>query len=122
MLRYKADIKTLIYMAITTGLLIAQWAVFGFNPVIYIIYLFMSVSVSVITHNHNHVRIWKTDFMNMLQDWWRTVFYSFDVFAWLLTHNKNQHKMNNKIRDYGIRHRISTKNNNRNAITRMRQI
>ena len=111
MLRYKADIKTLIYMAITTGLLIAQWAVFGFNPVIYIIYLFMSVSVSVITHNHNHVRIWKTDFMNMLQDWWLTVFYGFPVFAWIPTHNKNHHKMNNKIGDYTITYRFSEKNN-----------
>jgi fatty acid desaturase len=111
MLRYKADIKTLIYMALTTGLLILQWTTIGVHPVTYTIYCFLSVAVAVITHNHNHVRIWKSDFMNTLQDWWLTVFYGFPVFAWIPTHNKNHHKMNNRIGDYTITYRFSEKNN-----------
>lgn len=111
MLRYKADIKTLIYMFITTSLLILQWTVIGFNPVVFIIYCFFSISVAVITHNHNHVRIWKSNFLNTLQDWWLTVFYGFPVFAWIPTHNKNHHKMNNRIGDYTITYRFSEKNN-----------
>ena len=111
MLRYKADIKTLIYMALTTGLLVLQWTTIGVHPVTYVVYCFLSVAVSVITHNHNHVRMWKSDFLNTMQDWWLTVFYGFPVFAWIPTHNKNHHKMNNRLGDYTITWRFSEKNN-----------
>ena len=111
MLRYTADVKTIIYMVLTTTLLILQWTTIGVHPVTYIIYCFLSVSVAVITHNHNHVRIWKNDFLNTLQDWWLTVFYGFPVFAWIPTHNKNHHKMNNRVGDYTITYRFSEKNN-----------
>jgi beta-carotene hydroxylase len=111
MLRFKADIKTLVYMGLTTALLILQWTSIGVHPVTYAIYLFLSVAVSVITHNHNHVRMWKSDFLNTLQDWWLTVFYGFPVFAWIPTHNKNHHKMNNRLGDYTITYRFSEKNN-----------
>jgi len=111
MLRYKADIKTLIYMLLTTALLILQWTTVGFNPTIYVIYCFLSIAVSVITHNHNHVRMWKSGILNTLQDWWLTVFYGFPVFAWIPTHNKNHHKMNNRPGDYTITYRFSEKNN-----------
>jgi beta-carotene hydroxylase len=111
MLRNKADIKTIIYMVLTTALLILQWTTIGVHPVTYALYCFLSIAVSVITHNHNHVRIWKSDIMNTLQDWWLTVFYGFPVFAWIPTHNKNHHKMNNRIGDYTITYRFSEKNN-----------
>jgi fatty acid desaturase len=111
MLRYKADIKTIIYMVLTTGLLIYQWTTIGFHPAVYFVYCFLSVAVSVITHNHNHVRMWKSNFLNTLQDWWLTVFYGFPVFAWIPTHNKNHHKMNNRPGDYTITYRFSEKNN-----------
>ena len=111
MLRYKADIKTIIYMVLTTTLFAVQWLVTGINPFIYAVYLFLSVSVSVITHNHNHVQIWKSKFMNTLTDYWLTVFYGFPVFAWIPTHNKNHHKLNNRPGDYTITYRFSEKNN-----------
>lgn len=111
MLRYKADIKTIIYMIITSAVLIIQWQFTGVSPLIYTVYLFLSVSVAVITHNHNHVKIWKSKVMNTLTDWWLTVFYGFPVFAWIPTHNKNHHKMNNRIGDYTITYRFSEKNN-----------
>lgn len=111
MLRYKADIKTIVYMVLTTTLLILQWTALGFQPFIYVVFCFLSIAVSVITHNHNHVRMWKSGFLNTLQDWWLTVFYGFPVFAWIPTHNKNHHKMNNKPGDYTITYRFSEKNN-----------
>jgi fatty acid desaturase len=98
-------------MALTTGLFFLQWTSIGVHWLTYTIYLFLSVSVAVITHNHNHVRMWKSDFMNTLQDWWLTVFYGFPVFAWIPTHNKNHHKMNNRLGDYTITYRFSEKNN-----------
>jgi beta-carotene hydroxylase len=111
MLRFKADYKTLIYAVLTTALLIVQWIVTGFNPFIYAVYLFLSVAVSVITHNHNHVQIWTSKFINTLTDYWLTVFYGFPVFAWIPTHNKNHHKLNNRLGDYTITYRFSEKNN-----------
>lgn len=111
MLRYKADIKTLIYMGITTALFILQWTVIGFNPIIFVIYLFLSVAVAVITHNHNHLPIWRSKFLNTLTDNWLTVFYGFPIFAWIPTHNKNHHRLNNREGDYTITYRFSEKNN-----------
>jgi fatty acid desaturase len=111
MLRYKADFKSIIYAIITTALLILQWTVIGVNPFSYTIYLFLAVSVAVMTHNHNHVPIWKPKVLNILTDWWLTVFYGFPVFAWIPTHNKNHHRLNNRVGDYTITYRFSEKNN-----------
>jgi len=110
-LRYKADVKTIIYMIITTTLFIAQWTVIGLSPAFYIIYLFMSVSVAVMVHNHNHLPIWRSNTTNIITDLWLTVFYGFPVFAWIPTHNKNHHKLNNREGDYTITYRFSEKNN-----------
>ena len=111
MLKYKADIKTLIYIFITTALLITQWVGIGVNPFTYTWYLFMSVAVAVITHNHNHLPIWRSKILNILTDWWLTVFYGFPVFVWIPTHNKNHHRFNNREGDDSITYRISEKNN-----------
>ena len=110
MLKYKADIKTLIYIFITTALLITQWVGIGVNPFTYTWYLFMSVAVAVITHNHNHLPIWRSKILNILTDWWLTVFYGFPVFVWIPTHNKNHHRFNNREGDDSITYRISEKN------------
>ena len=111
MLRYSADIKTLIYMGITTALLITQWILGEINIVLYIWCLFMAVAVAVITHNHNHLPIWKNKTLNILTDYWLTLFYGFPVFAWIPTHNKNHHRLNNREGDYTITYRFSEKNN-----------
>lgn len=110
-LRNNADIKSLAYMFITTILLIIQWFWIGMNPFIYGLYLFLAVSVSVMTHNHNHLPIWHSKKMNVLTDWWLTVFYGFPVFAWIPTHNKNHHRYNNREGDDSITYRVSEKNN-----------
>jgi fatty acid desaturase len=110
-LRNKADIKSLAYIFITTIMLIIQWAWIGVNPFIYAWYLFMSVAVSVMTHNHNHLPMWNSKKMNILTDWWLTVFYGFPIFAWIPTHNKNHHRYNNREGDDSITYRVSEKNN-----------
>lgn len=111
MLRYKADIKSLIYMAITTALLIVQWNLPHLNPFLYAWCLFMAVTVSVMAHNHNHLPIWKNNTLNRLTGWWLSCFYGFPVWAWVPTHNKNHHRLNNKDGDYTITYRISEANN-----------
>lgn len=111
MLRHRADIKSLIYMAITTALLIVQWNLKSLNPILYVWCLFMAVTVAVMAHNHNHLPMWKNKTLNMLTDWWLTCFYGFPVWAWIPTHNKNHHKLNNKPGDYTITYRVSERNN-----------
>jgi beta-carotene hydroxylase len=110
-LRNSADIKSLAYMLITSLLLILQWQWIGLNLFSYTLYLFMSVAVSVMTHNHNHLPMWNSKKLNVLTDWWLTVFYGFPVFAWIPTHNKNHHRFNNREGDDSITYRISEKNN-----------
>ena len=111
MLRYKADIKSLIYMVITTTLLVVQWNLPGVNPWLYTWCLFMAVTVAVMAHNHNHLPMWKNNTLNILTEWWLTCFYGFPVWAWIPTHNKNHHRLNNREGDYTITYRISENNN-----------
>jgi fatty acid desaturase len=111
MLKNKADIKSLVYIFITTMLLIIQWLFLGVNTFIYTWYLFMSVAVSVMTHNHNHLPMWQSKTLNTLTDWWLTVFYGFPIFAWIPTHNKNHHRFNNREGDDSITYRVSERNN-----------
>jgi beta-carotene hydroxylase len=111
MLRYKADRRTLVYMFITTALLYVQWNITGFNIFLYVVCLFMAISVAVIAHNHNHLPMWRKRPLNIVTDYWLTLFYGFPAFAWIPTHNKNHHVLNNKLGDYTITYRITEKNN-----------
>lgn len=111
MLRYIADIKTIIFLVATTGLIYLNWIQESINWWFWGALMFLSVSVTTITHNHNHLRIWKSKAMNRFQDYWLTVLYGFPVFAWIPTHNKNHHKFNNRRGDYTITYRFSEKNN-----------
>jgi len=98
-------------MTIATALLIVQWNLPAIQPVLYLWCLFMAVSVAIIAHNHNHVPMWRSRFLNILTDYWLTLFYGFPAFGWIPTHNKNHHSLNNKKGDYTITYRVSERNN-----------
>src|SRR4051794_17898236 len=100
MLRFKADIRTLVFMAVTTALLFIQWNGSEFHPALFIISCLMAISVTAIAHNHNHLGMWNSEFLNKLTDYWVTLFYGFPAFAWIPTHNTNHHVHNNKEADY----------------------
>lgn len=110
MLKFKADLRTLVFLSVATALLFIQWKV-GFNIFLYFLALYFAVTVAVIAHNHNHVPMWKSSFLNHITDYWITLFYGFPAFAWTPTHNKNHHKFNNREGDYTITYRISERNN-----------
>jgi beta-carotene hydroxylase len=110
MLKYKADIRTLVFLSLATATLFIQWNV-GFNVFLYFAALYLAVIVAVIAHNHNHVPMWKSDVLNHITDYWITLFYGFPAFAWTPTHNKNHHKFNNRKGDYTITYRLSEGNN-----------
>ncbi|MEO5969003.1 MAG: fatty acid desaturase, partial [Bdellovibrionia bacterium] len=111
MLKYKADLRTLLFMLVTTSFLFIQWNLENFNPYLFVASLIMSVPVAVIAHNTNHVAMWKSDLLNALTDYWLTLFYGFPPFAWIPTHNSNHHMHNNRVPDYTITYRYSEANN-----------
>jgi len=110
MLKFKADIKTLIFLSLATAILFVQWNM-DFNIVLYFVAIYLAVTVAVIAHNHNHVPMWKSSVLNHVTDYWITLFYGFPAFAWTPTHNKNHHKFNNREGDYTITYRLSERNN-----------
>ncbi len=116
MLKYKADLKSVLYIIITTVLFAYLWHT-GFNwtsPIFwiaFIIYLHFSVAVSVMTHNHNHINMWTNKALNLLTDWWLTVFYGLPIFVWIPTHNRNHHRYNNKEGDVTRTYRHTEDNN-----------
>jgi beta-carotene hydroxylase len=110
MLKHSSDIKTLLYLSLTTALLFVQWKI-GFHWPLFILSLYLAITVAVIAHNHNHVPMWKSSFLNHVTDNWITLFYGFPAFAWTPTHNKNHHKFNNREGDFTITYRFSEANN-----------
>jgi beta-carotene hydroxylase len=110
-LNNQADRRTLAFMAVTTALLIVQWNLTAVQPILYLWALFMAISVAIVAHNHNHAPIWKSRLLNILTDYWLTLFYGFPAFVWIPTHNKNHHFLNNKQGDYTLTYRFSEKNN-----------
>ena len=98
-------------MVITSGLLVINWLQPEFNWFTFLWACLMAISVTTITHNHNHLRIWKNQWLNYAQDYWLTLFYGFPTFAWIPTHNKNHHKLNNRAGDYTITYRMTERNN-----------
>src|SRR5436190_9744563 len=110
MLKYKADIKTLIFLTLATALLFIQWNM-DFNWILFFVAIYLAVTVAVIAHNHNHVPMWKSDLLNDITNYWITLFYGIPAFAWTPTHNMNHHKFNNREGDYTITYRVSERNN-----------
>ena len=117
MLRYKADRLTLVYMLITTLLLPLQWSLSSFSWPLFLLGCFMAVSVTVMSHNHNHVRMWRSRTLNVLTDYWLTLFYGFPAFAWIPTHNMNHHKFVNREGDQTLTYRFTHRNNLLTLIT-----
>lgn len=111
MLRNLADIRVVVFMVLITGLLVVNWTMAEFNWFTFIAACYGAVMVTTMAHNHNHKRMWKSKAMNVIQDYWLTLFYGFPVFAWIPTHNKNHHKYNNREGDQTITYRVSERNN-----------
>jgi len=111
MLRNRADLQTLAYLVIATGLLVWQWSRPEFSLVLFLLANFMAVTVTVIAHNHNHLRMWRSKTANSITDYWLTLLYGFPAFAWVPTHNMNHHKFTNREGDYTITYRHSERNN-----------
>jgi beta-carotene hydroxylase len=109
MLRYRADWRSVAYIAATTALFCSLWLQ-GFHWLSYLAFLFFSVSVAVMTHNHMHINLWTWKPLNLLTDWWLTVFYGVPIFTWMPTHNMNHHRFTNKEGDSSVTYRHTEEN------------
>ena len=122
MLKYMADVRSLINMALTTFLLFFLWQNGSQMswPTFLLVYgaqLLLAVIVAVMSHNHQHLPMWRSKFMNLLTDLWLSMFYGFPIFAWIPTHNKNHHVHINTDEDYTRTYRVTEKNNFLTLIT-----
>jgi beta-carotene hydroxylase len=99
MLRYRADRRTLAYLALTTLLTAVNWRLGVVHPVLYPVTLFMFFTTAVISHNHNHLGMWRSRSLNLLTSYWIAIFYGHPAIAWVPTHNQVHHKLNNRPGD-----------------------
>src|SRR5919201_1724504 len=99
MLRYRADRKTLVYLAVTTVLTATNWMLGTVQPALYAVTLFMFFTTAVISHNHNHLGMWRSKALNLVTSYWIALFYGHPAVAWVPTHNQVHHKLNNRPGD-----------------------
>jgi fatty acid desaturase len=99
LLRYRADLRTLGYLAFAVSLAVVQWKIGKVEPLLYGLSLFMAVTVAVISHNHNHLGIWRNRWLNQVTSYVISVLYGFPAIGWVPTHNQVHHKLNNRVGD-----------------------
>lgn len=111
MLRHSADFKTLVYLGLMMALFAVLWF-YGFDaegnfnivlsvPLLTLLCL-LAIADAVISHNHNHVPLFRNRWANLLVGCVISFFYGFPSFAWIPTHNKNHHALNNRPGDHSI--------------------
>lgn len=66
MLRPKADFRSLLYVMLTSSVLVAQWQLGELNWVLFPLSLYLAASVAVMAHNH--VPMWRRRSLNVLTD------------------------------------------------------
>ncbi len=103
MLRYRADIKTLIFVAIYFGLVAVQWI---YSPrelalaiPLLILTCWFSFFGAVATHNTVHSPVWKSRTMNRLFQVVLTLTYGHPVSAYVPGHNLSHHKYTQSRKD-----------------------
>jgi beta-carotene hydroxylase len=95
MLRFKADLRTLAYLAATGLVLAVNWRLGVLHPLLYPLQLFLFFTTAVISHNHNHLSIWRSRAANLVTSWVISIFYGYPAIGWVPTHNQVHHKLNN---------------------------
>jgi len=95
MLRFKADLRTLAYLAATGLVLAVNWRLGAIHPLLYPLQLFLFFTTAVISHNHNHLSIWRGRGANLVTSWIISLFYGYPAIGWVPTHNQVHHKLNN---------------------------
>ena len=109
-LRFAADVRTLLWVALTIALVALQFARPEWAPYLFWLSAYFALACGVIAHNHNHCPTFKSKRANELFGHVISVFYGYPTFAWIPTHNLNHHKFVNRAGDATITWRHSKKN------------
>ncbi|MEL6184871.1 MAG: fatty acid desaturase [Myxococcota bacterium] len=99
-LRYRADLRTLAFMAFITGLLIYNWQQDAPQAWSVALACLMGVSISAMIHNHLHLSMWRARWLNVLTDYWLVVFTGSTIFEWIPAHMRSHHTHHNRPGDY----------------------
>lgn len=112
MLRYSADIRTLLWLVVFAPTLIAlQYLHPEWLPYLCWLSFYFAISAAVVAHNHQHSPTFKNKTLNEIFANWISIFYGYPTFGWIPTHNLNHHKYVNKPGDATITWRITNKHN-----------
>jgi len=112
MLRYPADLRTLLWLLVfAPGLVALQYLHPEWLPYLSWLSFYFAISAAVVAHNHQHSPTFKSKGMNEFFANWISLFYGYPTFGWIPTHNLNHHKYVNKPGDATITWRISNSHN-----------
>ena len=109
-LRHAADARTLLWVALTIGLVAFQFARPELAPYLFWLSCYFALACGVIAHNHNHSPTFHAKRDNEIFGYVISIFYGYPTFAWIPTHNLNHHKFVNRAGDATITWRHSKKN------------
>jgi fatty acid desaturase len=103
MLRYRADIKTLVFVAIYFGLVAVQWVIapsdLRLAIPLFVLTCFFSFFGAVATHNTVHAPVFHQRWANRLFQCVLTLTYGHPVSAYVPGHNLSHHKHTQSRRD-----------------------
>lgn len=111
MLRYRADVRTLIWAAMMPTAALIPY----FYPSLVLYFVpfccYFALCAGVIAHNHNHRTTFRSRWLNRVFGGFLSVFYGYPTFAWVPTHNQNHHRFVNKPGDATITWRHTNRHN-----------
>lgn len=103
MLRYRADIKTLVFVATYFALVAVQWRVaphdLALAVPLFVLTCFFSFFGAVATHNTVHAPVFKSRFLNRVFQCVLTLTYGHPVSAYVPGHNLSHHKYTQSRKD-----------------------
>ncbi|MEO8314790.1 MAG: fatty acid desaturase [Pseudomonadota bacterium] len=99
MLVHAKDWRSLAYLLGLPLLVIYQWNLSAFNPLLYAVTLLLVLGVCCINHNHAHVPMWRARSMNVLTDYWIGTLQGHPVFLFDVAHIASHHRYNQGEQD-----------------------
>lgn len=110
-LRDSADYRSLIWIAISIALVVAQYSDPGLIPYLCPISCYFAVACGTITHNQAHRQMFVSSLANRILGHVLTFFYGYPALMWIPTHNLNHHKFVNRPGDATATWRYTNKHN-----------
>ena len=117
LVRYRADIRTLVWTLLAPALVSVQFARPDWIVFLCWFSCYLALAFGVIAHNHNHCPTFRSRACNDVFANWLSIFYGYPIFAWIPTHNVNHHRFVNRPGDKTIPWRHGNQHNAMHAAT-----